>query len=139
MFCFFFCKNIRTGQGSFLTNCSDEATIARNSGIFWAMLQTSMFFGNLFVFFQFQGKNHIDEETRNVVFTALIAVGTIGLFFLIALRPLRDSTVVTGAERDDELDNPNMMKASLAIFRSSVKLILTKDMLLLSLTFFYTG
>lgn len=28
-----------TGQGSFLSRCSDTNTISRNSGIFWAMLQ----------------------------------------------------------------------------------------------------
>lgn len=30
---------IWTGQGSYLSRCSNEANIARNSGIFWAMLQ----------------------------------------------------------------------------------------------------
>ena len=30
---------IWTAQGAFLSRCSDETTISRNSGIFWAMLQ----------------------------------------------------------------------------------------------------
>lgn len=30
---------IWTAQGSFLSRCSEESTISRNSGIFWAMLQ----------------------------------------------------------------------------------------------------
>lgn len=30
---------IWTGQGNYLTRCSNETNISRNSGIFWAMLQ----------------------------------------------------------------------------------------------------
>lgn len=30
---------IWTGQGSYLSRCSNETNISRNSGIFWAMLQ----------------------------------------------------------------------------------------------------
>lgn len=30
---------IWTGQGSYLSRCSNESNIARNSGVFWAMLQ----------------------------------------------------------------------------------------------------
>lgn len=30
---------IWTGQGTYLSRCSDSANISRNSGIFWAMLQ----------------------------------------------------------------------------------------------------
>lgn len=98
----------------------------------------SMFFGNLFVFFQFQGKSHIDEETRTLVFSVLIGVGILGFFFLTALRPIDDTRVVNGNEEaDDELDKP--ASGVIAIFKSSVDLFMTRDMLLLSLTFFYTG
>ena len=98
-----------------------------------------MFFGNLFVFFQFQGKNHIDEATRTLVFSVLIGVGIIGFFFLIALRPLQDTRVVNGTDNevDDELDSRS--SGVLIAFKSSVNLFFTKEMLLLSLTFFYTG
>lgn len=37
---------IWTGQGSYLSLCSNESNIARNSGIFWAMLQAR--FVNIF-------------------------------------------------------------------------------------------
>ncbi|KAL1376471.1 hypothetical protein pipiens_016873 [Culex pipiens pipiens] len=33
---------IWTGQGMYLSKCSDETTISRNSGIFWALLQMSI-------------------------------------------------------------------------------------------------
>lgn len=100
----------------------------------------SMFFGNLFVYFQFQGKNHIDEATRTLVFSVLIGVGILGFFFLTALRPVHDIRVVNGTdnEADDELNNPPSTGVK-AAFKNSIELFFTKEMLLLSLTFFYTG
>jgi hypothetical protein len=100
---------------------------------------TSMFFGNLFVYFQFQGKNHIDEHTRTLVFSVLIGVGILGFFFLTALRPIEDNRVVhaNDIEADDELEKPSSGVAM--AFKNSINLFFTKEMLLLSLTFFYTG
>ena len=39
----------------------------RNSGLFWAMLQCSLLIGNTFVYFQFQGLEDIDKDTRTKV------------------------------------------------------------------------
>ncbi|KAK3851429.1 hypothetical protein Pcinc_041918 [Petrolisthes cinctipes] len=120
---------IWTGQGNYLTLMSTQKTISRNSGVFWAMLQSSMLFGNLFVFYQFKGKDIIDYHTRMVVFLALTVVGLIGLGVMCLLpRPGAD-----GSGRTDDLGGPfNALKKSFALFK-------TKDMLLLSATFFYTG
>ena len=41
----------------------------RNSGLFWAMLQCSLLIGNTFVYFQFQGLEDIDKDTRTKVRT----------------------------------------------------------------------
>lgn len=98
-----------------------------------------MFFGNLFVYFQFQGKTHIDEQTRTLVFSVLIGVGILGFFFLTALRPLEDNRVVhaNDIESDDELERAS--SGVTMAFKNSINLFFTKEMLLLSLTFFYTG
>ncbi|XP_070502205.1 UNC93-like protein MFSD11 [Chironomus tepperi] len=130
---------IWTAQGAFLSRCSDETTISRNSGIFWAMLQMSMFFGNLFVYFQFQGKTHIDEATRTLVFSVLIGVGVLGFIFLTALRPAHDTSVrhASDIETDDELETTS--STVVVAFKNSINLFFTKEMLLLCLTFFYTG
>ncbi|PSN49745.1 hypothetical protein C0J52_08485, partial [Blattella germanica] len=89
-----------------------------------------MFFGNLFVYFKFQGKTHIDSETRTIVFIVLLVVAAIGIVFLLLLRPAQSPDGEL-ARRED--GGPmNALKRAFA-------LLVTKEMLLLSITFFYTG
>ncbi|KAK6643081.1 hypothetical protein RUM43_004584 [Polyplax serrata] len=120
---------IWTGQGNYLILNSDKSTIGRNSGIFWAMLQCSMFFGNIFVYFQFQDKD-LTLSNINVVFIVLGIVSALGIGFLCALRP---PGVIT-----DEVEQPTE-KGALNALKNSFKLFTTKEMLLLLVTFFYTG
>jgi len=90
----------------------------------------SMFFGNLFVYFQFQGKAHIDAHTRLSVFLVLLVIAAIGIVFLLLLRPAQntDGEMV----QKDEGSPLNALKRAF-------ELLITKEMLLLSITFFYTG
>nr|XP_029713910.1 UNC93-like protein MFSD11 [Aedes albopictus] len=124
---------IWTGQGMYLSKCSDESTISRNSGIFWALLQMSMFFGNLLVFFLFQGKTHIDNDTRTLVFSILAGVAIIGIVFLGALRKPNQPSITV----DDEM--PEHQQSPKQAFINAVRLFMTKRMLQLSVTFIYTG
>ncbi|KAG6445872.1 hypothetical protein O3G_MSEX004166 [Manduca sexta] len=128
---------IWTGQGNYLTLNSDADTISRNSGVFWAMLQCSMFFGNLFVFIKFQGKTHIDVETRNVVFGALTGVCAVGIVFLLLLRPTRRAPPALDDAKVEIVTHD--AEGPLEAFKGALKLFCTKDMLLLSITFIYTG
>lgn len=90
----------------------------------------SMFFGNLFVFFKFQGKTHIDEETRFVVFIVLVSVAAVGVVFLALLRP--------ATNEDGELAGADN-GGPVAALKRSLQLIGTKEILFLCVTFFYTG
>uniref|UniRef100_A0A8C2UGM1 UNC93-like protein MFSD11 n=1 Tax=Coturnix japonica TaxID=93934 RepID=A0A8C2UGM1_COTJA len=118
-----------TAQGNCLTINSDENTIGRNSGVFWALLQSSLFFGNLYIYFAWQGKTYISESDRRTVFIALTVISLVGtvLFFLIRKQ---EDTKAPGEE-----DSTNEIPGD----KRSIKLSFTKEILLLSVTTAYTG
>ncbi|NWW88474.1 MFS11 protein, partial [Rhynochetos jubatus] len=133
-----------TAQGNCLTVNSDENTIGRNSGVFWALLQSSLFFGNLYIYFTWQGKTHISESDRRTVFIALTVISLVGtvLFFLIRKQ---EDTKAPGEEDSlneilgDSSSAQNKVTRAVAAFKKSIKLSFTKEMMLLSVTTAYTG
>ncbi|XP_073245430.1 UNC93-like protein MFSD11 isoform X3 [Porites lutea] len=152
---------IWTGQGNFLTINSTPDTISRNSGIFWALLQCSLLFGNMYVYFQFKGEETaISDSVRRTVYTVFTTVCGLGICLLFLLRKPRDMIPVSRDEQDRELSQnirdeqdmdlisqnirrPNSVnstrRTALESLKIAVKLFFTKDMLLLSLCFAYTG
>lgn len=128
---------IWTGQGNYLSKCSDPSTISRHSGIFWAMFQMSLFLGNTFVYFVFQGKEKIDEDTRLLVFSVLIGVAILGIIFLLFLRSAKVPDTISAIEGEDK--EIEIVLSPLETFKNAVRFFFTKDMVLLSVCFFYTG
>ncbi|NXA07551.1 MFS11 protein, partial [Sapayoa aenigma] len=133
-----------TAQGNCLTVNSDENTIGRNSGVFWALLQSSLFFGNLYIYFAWQGKTHISESDRRTVFIALTVISLVGTVLFFLIRKQED----TKAPGDDDSTNEilgesssarNKMIRAVAAFKKSITLGFTKEMMLLSVTTAYTG
>ncbi|NWI87523.1 MFS11 protein, partial [Pitta sordida] len=133
-----------TAQGNCLTVNSDENTIGRNSGVFWALLQFSLFFGNLYIYFAWQGKTHISESDRRTVFIALTVISLVGTVLFFLIRKQED----TKAPGDDDSTNEilgesssarNKMMRAVAAFKKSITLGFTKEMMLLSVTTAYTG
>ncbi|XP_031454979.1 UNC93-like protein MFSD11 [Phasianus colchicus] len=133
-----------TAQGNCLTINSDENTIGRNSGVFWALLQSSLFFGNLYIYFAWQGKTYISESDRRTVFIALTVISLVGtvLFFLIRKQ---EDTKAPGEEDStneilgDSSSAQNKLMRAVDAFKRSIKLSFTKEILLLSVTTAYTG
>lgn len=97
----------------------------------------SMFLGNLFVYFQFQGKTHIDLGTRQLVFGVLIAVAVIGIIFLATLRQSKEGNSIENIDKNDS--NDSQQDGITDAFKKAIKLFFTPRMLLLSMTFIYTG
>lgn len=89
-----------------------------------------MFLGNIFVYFKFQGLTEIDEKTRTIVILTLVAVAVCGLVFVIFLpKSLSPDGEVVVEES----------KGPIEALRGAGRLFITKRMLLLIVTFFYTG
>jgi len=119
---------IWTAQGNFLALNSDDDTISRNSGIVWAMVQSSIFIGNLFAYFMFRGEEFISTGIRTTVGAVLLTVTLAGVLTMLLLRP-------TPWARDIGVDQ----EGPSAVLKASGRLFITKEMLLLSVTFLYTG
>eukprot|EP00095_Tigriopus_kingsejongensis_P001318 snap_masked-scaffold249_size238305-processed-gene-0.10 protein:Tk01318 transcript:snap_masked-scaffold249_size238305-processed-gene-0.10-mRNA-1 annotation:"unc93-like protein mfsd11" len=117
-----------TAQGNFLTVNSDGGTMTRNSGIFWAMLMSSNLIGNTFVYFQFRGLEDIDTHTRGVVTIVLFSICVAGMGVLFLLRKPTWTS-----------EDPHAQDTPTQALKRAWALLWTPNMLLLSITFFYTG
>lgn len=138
---------IWTGHGQYLTENSDSENMSRNAGIFWAIFQSSLFIGNLFVFFMFEDEE-IKKSTRETVFYVLIGLAVFGTLILATLRKspqrlsLGEAEGVSSADKEFQIPEPVKERPLLAAWyalRDAFALFLTPRMILLSFTFIYTG
>ncbi|KAM9472289.1 UNC93-like protein MFSD11 [Salvelinus alpinus] len=139
-----------TAQGNLLTINSTDATIGRNSGIFWALLQFSLFFGNMYIYFAWHGHVHISDKDRQTVFISLTVISLVGsfLFFLIQ-KPEPEATPSEASESLLQTEStestsivvatPGLRSQALDAFKKALQLSVTKEMLLLSISIAYTG
>lgn len=71
------------------------------------------------------------------MFSLLIGIALLGVVFLLTLKRIKvdddDQTITTGASQN------NNKLTVFGEFKNAVKLFITRDMILLSFTFFYTG
>uniref|UniRef100_A0A3P9HG10 Major facilitator superfamily domain containing 11 n=1 Tax=Oryzias latipes TaxID=8090 RepID=A0A3P9HG10_ORYLA len=125
-----------TAQGNVLAINSSDSTIGRNSGIFWSLMQFSLFFGNLYIYCSWHGHVHITDLDRQTVFISLTVISLVGcfLFFLIRKPDPEGSSAPEGAESASSLLTSSFMFAVKAC-----KMFVTKEMLLLSVSIGYTG
>lgn len=141
-----------TAQGNVLAINSSDATIGRNSGIFWALLQFSLFFGNLYIYFAWHGHAHISDKDRQTVFISLTVISLVGSFLFFLIRKPADP-VVTPSDAPESLVHTESSESSsvsvtptkglgsqaLDAFFKALKISVTKEMLLLSTCITYTG
>uniref|UniRef100_A0A7N6AUS3 Major facilitator superfamily domain containing 11 n=1 Tax=Anabas testudineus TaxID=64144 RepID=A0A7N6AUS3_ANATE len=122
-----------TAQGNVLAINSSDNTIGRNSGIFWALLQFSLFFGNLYIYCAWHGHDHIRDKDRQTVFISLTVISLVGcfLFFLIR-KPEPESS-------SSDMSESQLHAESSDGSSTACKMFVTKEMLLLSVSIGYTG
>ncbi|KAG8291296.1 DUF895 domain membrane protein [Homalodisca vitripennis] len=117
-----------TAEGNYLVLNSDSTNISRNVGIFWAFLQSSSLFGNIFTFFKFEGKRRIDADTRHQVIWVLGGVAAVSVFAFLFLRESK--------KPKDELDEA---RGPLVELKKTWMVFITKEIIILNITFCFTG
>ncbi|XP_061701495.1 UNC93-like protein MFSD11 isoform X1 [Syngnathoides biaculeatus] len=140
-----------TAQGNVLAINSDRSTIGRNSGVFWALLQCSLLFGNAYIFLAWRGHERISDKDRQTVFISLTVIGLAGCFLFFLIRT-PDAEVPAHADRPDSPllpsdsgDGPSwpphshICSQAVDAFVQACRMFATKEMALLSLSIAYTG
>ncbi|PIC20859.1 hypothetical protein B9Z55_025905 [Caenorhabditis nigoni] len=137
------------GNGCYLVEISRKNKMERNSGIMWAMLQSSMITGGIFLIYVLRSGDLSNSFTFiYVVFSAVIAVGILVLIFM----PNNPAQYVSG-QQNEEIENnleepliPSEILESTAPpqslgeqVRSMLAMSLTPNMLSLSVLFVYSG
>ncbi|KAM9346264.1 UNC93-like protein MFSD11 [Symphorus nematophorus] len=140
-----------TAQGNVLAINSTDSTIGRNSGIFWALLQFSLFFGNLYIYCAWHGHVHITDKDRQTVFISLTVISLVGCFLFFLIRkpdpepaPSDVSESLLQAESTDSCSTTaspltGVCSQALDAFVKACKMFVTKEMLLLSISIGYSG
>uniref|UniRef100_A0A665VDY6 UNC93-like protein MFSD11 n=1 Tax=Echeneis naucrates TaxID=173247 RepID=A0A665VDY6_ECHNA len=102
-----------TAQGHFLVENSEASTINRNTGVFWALLQCSMFFGNLYIYLDWNGKTEITESSRKTIFLSLLVISILGtLSFLVLRKSHQEEDILSEEEGQSLLSTRTMLAAT---------------------------
>nr|XP_054596117.1 UNC93-like protein MFSD11 isoform X1 [Nothobranchius furzeri] len=137
-----------TAQGHFLVENSEASTINRNTGMFWALLQCSMLFGNLYVYLDWNGKAEISDSSRRNIFLFLLVASILGtLSFLVLRTSHREEEMISEEEGQSLLSTRSMYKnrAEAALqdtksdFKTILQLLKSKMIMLLSPCMAYSG
>ncbi|XP_070779301.1 UNC93-like protein MFSD11 [Enoplosus armatus] len=137
-----------TAQGHFLVENSEASTINRNTGMFWALLQCSMLFGNLYIYFEWNGRTEIPDSSRKNIFLSLLVASVLGtLSFLVLTKSHHEEEMLSEEEGQSLLSTRMMYKhrANTAMqdakseFKTILQLLKAKTILLLSPCMAYSG
>ncbi|XP_024128178.1 UNC93-like protein MFSD11 isoform X3 [Oryzias melastigma] len=137
-----------TAQGEFLVENSEASTINRNTGMFWALLQCSMLFGNLYIYLDWNGKTDISESSRRNIFLFLLVASVLGALSFLVLRKSHNEEEMLSEEEGQSLLSARTMyksRANSALqdakseFKTILQLLKTKTILLLSPCMAYSG
>ncbi|KAK0405417.1 hypothetical protein QR680_017982 [Steinernema hermaphroditum] len=124
-----------TGQGSYLAQISKAKNSRRNSGILWALFQSSIAVGGMFllaIFTFVSTEQKISERTVTLLYTVFSAANVVGVLVL-ALLP---NATTYGVEL---LNSPRKNFDVLETFASIFHVLTSKKMFLIGFAFCFTG
>uniref|UniRef100_A0A3P8X039 UNC93-like protein MFSD11 n=1 Tax=Cynoglossus semilaevis TaxID=244447 RepID=A0A3P8X039_CYNSE len=98
-----------TAQGLFLVENSEASTINRNTGMFWALLQCSMLFGNLYIYFEWTGKPDVSDNSRKNIFLSLLVTSVLGTLSFLLLRKRQQEEMLSEEEGQLLLSNRTIL------------------------------
>ncbi|CAJ0609231.1 unnamed protein product [Cylicocyclus nassatus] len=140
---------IWTANGAYLVQFSRNGKMGRNSGILWAMLQTSLVAGAIFLFFVLSYGDLY--SSYRLLYTAFAIVSSMGILTLCLLPSSPPPNSDEGLEDplfDDNTGELDVVSAPVAPqvprnwqeeFKHTFSLLRTRDMMLLSVCFLYSG
>lgn len=137
-----------TAQGHFLVENSEASTINRNTGMFWALLQCSMLFGNLYIYLDWNGKSEISDSSRRNIFLFLLVASILGTLSFLLLRTSHHEEEMLSEEEGQSLLSTRTMyknrgntalQDTKAEFQTILHLLKTKTIILLSPCMVYSG
>ena len=141
-----------TSQGVFLTENSDDKTIDRNAGIFYGFENSTMVWGNIYIFMEWKGVEMIGSDVRVpffIIFSILSVVGTLSLLFLRdqekgmnrESKGIDESVELKTSEgQKQKLTKPeSQLQQSKRTFLQAVTIVKTKNMLKNFPAFFAIG
>ncbi|KAI1718617.1 ion channel regulatory protein UNC-93 domain-containing protein [Ditylenchus destructor] len=117
-----------TGQGKYLSLNSTEHTAGKNSGLFWALYQTCLIGGGIFLFVVFNASADMSDASIYVIYSVFTGVTVIGAVILACLR--------VPASHEKSAEN---RLSHLEVMKSTLYLLTTKRMWLLTISFVYIG
>ncbi|XP_061837983.1 UNC93-like protein MFSD11 isoform X2 [Nerophis lumbriciformis] len=137
-----------TAQGLFLVENSEAATINRNTGMFWALLQCSMLLGNLYIYLDWNGRTEIPDSSRKNIFLSMVVASVVGTLCFLVLRSSPPQEETLSEEEGVSLLSSHVVyrhRANTALqeikadIQTILQLVKTKTILLLSPSMAYSG
>ena len=129
-----------TAQGVFLTEISNDKNIDKNAGIFYGFENSTMVWGNIYIFMKWKGVEMVGSEVRVPIFIIFTVVSLVGTICFLALREMPNEANQTSGESDELKADPkdqnkrehkqeSPLQQSKRTFLQAVTVIKTKNML----------
>ncbi|XP_075211913.1 UNC93-like protein MFSD11 [Lycorma delicatula] len=119
-----------TAEGKYLVLNSEGKLMARNVGVFWVFFALSTFYGNIYTYFELEGKKYIDRDTRRLVVYVLTGISSLSIIMFMLIRPAKKEVEKSELETED---------GPITALKKTWSVFTTKDMLTLSIMFLYVG